>query len=182
MTDEEHFDLTLANAERLLLDSLLLNSNERARSAIILAVFAIEELGKALITNWGVRNLASKREHPTHVEKQTASFALLSADEMLKKNRKRMLKLITSETFSFLNIGPLSTQFVWARQGFYDDLRMAATYADKEPKLPLELTRQFDCDLATELHELFKKAVLATRRHEAMTLAAKIYMNGLGRL
>ncbi|WP_323801185.1 AbiV family abortive infection protein [Parasphingorhabdus sp.] len=182
MTDDEHFERTVTNAERLWSDSKLLNAHSREKSAIILAVFAIEELGKALITSWGVKNIASKREHPTHAKKQSATFALLCANEMLKKNRKRMQKQIEQGTINFLKIGPFSHQFAWTRQGFFDGLRMAATYADKDPKFPTELADQFDSELPTELQEWFRKAILTTRNIKAMTLAAAIYANGLGKL
>ena len=98
MPASEYFQRTIDNAERLWADSRLLNAEGRSKSAIILAILAIEELGKALITVWGVRNLASKREHPTHVEKQTATFALLSSDEILKKDRGRVRKHIERGT------------------------------------------------------------------------------------
>ncbi|HUH10646.1 MAG TPA: AbiV family abortive infection protein, partial [Brevundimonas sp.] len=58
------YDKTLLNANRLHADSKLLAEHGRAHSSIILGVFAIEELGKALITRWAVRNRASKREFP----------------------------------------------------------------------------------------------------------------------
>ncbi|MEK7455444.1 MAG: AbiV family abortive infection protein [Pseudomonadota bacterium] len=182
MASDEYFQRTLENAERLWSDSKFLNDEARSRSAIILAIFAIEELGKALITKWGVRNLASKREHPTHVEKQTATFALLSADEILKKDRVRVRKHIERGTFDFLKIGPMSHQFAWARGGFFDDVRMAATYADKEPKIPDDLTDSIDTNLVDELHRWFRNAVAASKNQEAMSLAAAFYQNGLGRL
>jgi AbiV family abortive infection protein len=182
MTDNEYFQRTVENAERLWADSELLVSQERHKSALILAIFAIEELGKALITNWDVRNLASKRDYPTHIEKQTATFSLLSADEILKNDRNNMRKHIESGAFNFLKIGPYSHQFVWARSGFFDDVRMAATYADKDPKIPHDVTDKIDGELVGELHKWFRKAVNTTENSEAMSLAAVFYKNGLGRL
>ena len=176
------FESTLSNAERLLNDSKLLLSHDRFKSATILGVFALEELGKALIIQWGVRNLATKREHPTHVEKQTATFALLSANELLLSDRKRIVRHIEKGTFDSLKIGPLSHQFAWARAGFYDDLRMSATYADKEPKIPTDLVETINAEFVAELHADFTKALSAFENDDAMGLAAHIYSNGLGRL
>jgi len=182
MAADEYFQRTIDNAERLWSDSKHLNADGRSKSAIILAIFAIEELGKALITAWGVRNLASKRETPTHVEKQTATFALLSSDEILKKDRARVRKHLERGTFNFLKIGPLSHQFAWARGGFFNDMRMAATYADSDPKIPDDLTDSIDTNIVDELHRWFRHAVEATKNRESMSLAADIYQNGLGRL
>lgn len=106
----------------------------------------------------------------------------MSSDEILKKDRGRVRKHIERGTFNFLKIGPLSHQFAWARGGFFDDVRMAATYADKEPKIPHDLTDSIDVDLVDELHGWFRHAVEATENPEAMSLAAEIYQNGLGRL
>lgn len=179
--DKRFFAVTFENARRLWKDSRLLCEHDRAKSSIILAVLAIEELGKALVFMWGVKNKANKREYPTHIEKQSAVFALLSCNEMLKKNKKR-LRASIEKGENFHSMGPLSSQFAWARAGFYDDVRMAATYADKQPKIPQELSDSFGPDLAKELHEYFRKAALAVRNVYAMDLASTIYENDLGRL
>lgn len=175
------YDKTLANAGRLLADSKLLAEHGRAHSSIILGVFAIEELGKALITRWAVRNKASKRDFPTHVEKQAATFALMSAAEHMS-DRARARKFLDRGTLNFLKFGPHSHQFAWARAGFYDDLRMAVTYADADPKIPDELQAQISVDLACELHGFFKAALGCIDNSDAMDLASAIYENGLGRL
>src|SRR3546814_19474377 len=87
IVDEGAFGKILANAKRLADDSRLLIENERTYSAIMLAIFAIEELGKALIGRWGVRNLGNNRAYPTHIEKQSATFALLAGDEIQQIGR-----------------------------------------------------------------------------------------------
>lgn len=175
------YDKTLVNAKRLLADSKLLVERGRAHSAIILGVFAIEELGKALITRWSVRNRASKREFPTHVEKQAATFALMSAAEHLS-DLPRARKYMARGTLNFLKFGPHSHQFAWARAGFYDDLRMAVTYADAEPKIPDEIREQIGVELAGEINGFFETALACVDNNGAMDLAAAIYENGLGRL
>lgn len=175
------YEKTLLNARRLLADSKLLAENDRPHSSIILGIFAIEELGKALITRWGVRNKASKREFPSHVEKQAATFALLSASEHLS-DMPRAKKYMDRGTLNFLKFGPHSHQFAWARAGFYDDLRMAVTYADSDPKIPDEIQAQIDVNLAKEMHGFFESALECISNPLAMELAAAIYENGLGRL
>jgi AbiV family abortive infection protein len=176
---EDHFEATLANAERLLEDSKILSKRKRWKSAIILGVFAIEELGKALIERWGVRNEGNKREHPTHIEKQTATFALLAAKETLE-NPSEHLKHVEEE-IPLIDRGPYHQQFVWARHGFFDDLRMVATYADKKPRWPEELTRMFGKGFVAELHGYFGEAVAASHHEKAMGLASEIYRFDLGR-
>ncbi len=79
-------------------------------------------------------------------------------------------------------MGPHSEQFAWARAGFYDDLRMAMTYADKDPKLPHDLMDQVDTGMATEIHKYYVRANQLIKNPKAMDLAAMIYTNGLGRL
>ncbi len=182
MTDEENFLRTVMNAQRLFDDSMLLAKHDRAKSSIILGVFAIEELGKALIALWGVKNLASKREFPTHVEKQTATFILLSCGELVKKNKRRLRRKLEQGTFDFRTMGPYSEQFAWARAGFYDDIRMAMTYADKDPKLPHDVMDEIDTGNALEISEFYVQAAKLIKNVDAMALASEIYMNGLGRL
>lgn len=182
MTDSAAFELVLANAKRLRDDAQLLVTERRAKSAAILAVFALEELGKALIFRWGVRNLASKRTHPTHLEKQTATFALLAAHQMLTKDAAAFRSSVDAGRFNFIDLGGHSEQFAWARSGFYDTLRMIATYADPEPVWPRELTDQLDEQTPREFCDWFDEAVEAIDHSQAMELASIIYENGLGRL
>ena len=182
MTQGGIFERTVANARRLYSDSKLLADNNRAHSAIILGVLAIEEFGKALIGEWGVKNLANKREHPTHIEKQTALFILLSSKELLTKKGKRLIFRGDREDFDFRKVGPFSEQFAWARAGFFDDIRMAATYADRQPKIPADISSEFDTGIAHDLHKYFEAALKTSKNAKAMGLASEIYKNGLGRL
>lgn len=170
-----------ANAKRLFRDSEALAKEGRAHSSIILGIFALEELGKALITQWSVKNAASKRNYPSHVEKQAATFGLLAAGEVLK-DPDRARRYLDRGTLDMLKFGPYSTQFAWARGGFYDDLRMAVTYDDPNPKIPKELVDSVDTGLALELLEYFELALITSNQQAAMDLAAEIYANGLGRL
>lgn len=176
------FKQTLANAERLLSDSKLLLLNGRYESAVILSVFAIEELGKSLIIQWDVKNIASKREYPTHIEKQSATFALLSAKEIINFGNDKIIKHIQRGTFNCRKIGPFSNQFAWARAGFYDNLRMSATYSDKNPKIPSKFMKELDAEFVGELHDYFEKALMTFDDTDAMQLASIIYSNDLGRL
>lgn len=175
------YEKTLVNARRLLEDSKLLADHDRPQSSVILGIFAIEELGKALIARWGVRNRASRRDYPSHVEKQAATFALMSAVEQLA-NVPRMKKYWKRGSLNFNKIGPHSHQFAHARAGFYDDLRMSMTYADEEPKYPDELRDIVCVGLARELHGYFEKALANVEVPLAMELAAIAYENDLGRL
>lgn len=84
----DHIKLTQSNAKRLINDAKTLTTAGGHLSGIILAILGIEELGKSFIKIWGVKNEASKRIHPSHIEKQGAVFALLSANELLKKIKK----------------------------------------------------------------------------------------------
>jgi AbiV family abortive infection protein len=179
---EDVFRVTVANARRLWSDGRVLNLDGRAKSAILLGVLALEEFGKALIALWGAKNLASKRLHPTHIEKQAALFALLAANEMLGKAKKRLRRQIEKGEANFRTLGELSNQFAWARGGFYEQLRTFATYHDVKPVWPAELKVHVDSDLAADVLGYFQKAILATRNVKAMSLAAEIYANDLGRL
>jgi AbiV family abortive infection protein len=175
-----HFNNTIANAKRLAHDSRILIAADRPQTSIVLAILAIEELGKALIIAWGVRNLYSKRTHPTHVEKQSATFALLAGVEATQMTQQELLK-INEAGGGFHEMGPLSSQFAFARSGFFDDVRMAATYADQDPKLPLDKL-QLSIPLAIELLDWFELAGNSVATNApAMELAAIIYENNLGR-
>lgn len=178
-----HFNKIVANAKRLAVDSQLLIDADRAQSAIMLSIFAIEELGKALILFWGVRNSGNTRLHPSHVEKQSATFALLASVEAGHISEERFNQ-IHEAGGGFHEMGPLSSQFAFARGGFFDDFRMAATYADQSPKLPIDqLEDGFHVDLATQMLGWFELAgeSIATNG-PAMELAATIYQNDLGRM
>lgn len=184
MHSESQADLSrkiLANATRLRDDAVLLNDAGSTLSALTLAILAIEELGKSIIVIWNVRNIANKRPHPTHVEKQSAIFALLSASEIIK-NRKRLFKQLAEGNLNFLTMGPYSHQFAWARSGFYNDLRMTATYADEQPKFPEEMAAVLDREIVDEILGYFRKGCLAARNPKAMALASEFYTNDLGRL
>lgn len=148
---------------------------------MILGVFALEELGKALIEFWRVKNEASKREFPSHVEKQSATFALLLAKDACE-NLNGYRDFIRQGQYDLANLGPYSEQFVWARSGFYDELRMAATYADKVSRWPDNVVKKIDGETAKHLHSCFRDAQIALRDERPMGLAAIIYQNGLGRL
>ena len=179
---EEYWVTARENARRLLDDAKVLIEHESGDSAIILGVLAIEELGKALIARWNVRNIASKKEYPTHIEKQAATFALLAADELLKDNSRRLKKLQRQPERDLKKVGPMCEQFCYARVGFYDDLRMVSTYADREPKWPTDVIEGKSVGLAREIAEFFRKAVQATNRKDSMRLASIIWQNDLGRL
>lgn len=157
--------------------------NDREKTAIMLAIFAIEELGKALITVWGNKNKASKRPYPTHVEKQSATFALLAAYEACSMPKRRLARRLNKAPKSFHNIGPFSSQFAYARSVFFDDFRMAVTYADEFPKLKIQ-EKEVDgsLDMASELLGWFALAGRAMANVPAMQLASEIYENDLGRL
>ena len=175
-------DKTIANAKRLSDDARLLIEHGRYLSAISLSILAIEEFGKLLITIWGVKNKASKRAFPTHTEKQSATFALLSASEAVKLSREELIA-IKEAGGGFHEIGPLSSQFAYARSGFFDKFRMALTYADEEPEMPLdEILNEIDAVMPTELLTWLDLAVETIDNKKAMILAATFYENNLGRL
>ncbi|WP_324698714.1 AbiV family abortive infection protein [Novosphingobium aerophilum] len=177
------FKKTIENAERLASDAQLMADNERAPSAMMLSIFAIEELGKALITSWGVKNQANSRPYPTHIEKQAATFALLSAYEMTKISKAKLRRKLAADGFDFTTIGPLSEQFAFARSGFFDDVRMAVTYADQLPKMPLhDVEDGVHVDLASEILGWFRLARRSMFNVSAMEMASVLFENNLGRL
>ncbi|WP_340242023.1 AbiV family abortive infection protein [Sulfitobacter pontiacus] len=168
------------NAKRLFRDSVLLQKAGSWQSAAVLAVLAIEEMGKAYIEIWGVKNVAQKGKHPTHSQKQAAFFALLAANELTEKNMKRLASF--GEGKMIREHGPYSEQMVHARAGFYDDLRMVCTYSDREPIWPDEITGTFDAVLVDELHSFFQKGQVAGRRKIAIKFGAILYENDFGHL
>ncbi|WP_260580697.1 AbiV family abortive infection protein [Sphingopyxis sp. PET50] len=179
--DIAEFSKIVANAQRLGADSRLLIESDRAFSAIMLAIFAIEELGKALIALWGVRNKKHSRPFPSHVEKQSASLALLAGVE-ISKMTKSQLSEIRNAGGGFHEMGPFSSQFAYARSGFFDDLRMAVTYADRQPKLPIEGAEEVGASMASELLDWFDLAFASVTNDLAMDVASTIFENDLGRM
>lgn len=180
--DQETFNKILANARRLADDCRLLIKNDRAYSAIMLAIFAIEELGKALIGRWGVSNLGNNRAYPTHVEKQSATFALLAGDEISKLGTEQFQQ-IHDTGGGFHEMGPLSSQFAFARSGFFDNFRMSVTYADRNPKLPIEEAKDvIGVEMAAEMLDWFELAIACSENDDAMELGSIFYENNLGRM
>jgi len=173
---------TLLNSKRLLADAVLLKRRKRWHSSVAVTVQALEEFGKALILRWDVKNDASKRKFPTHVEKQAATFALLSADELLAKKGKLLNRFMNCEGVDFSNVGPYSEQFAFARSGFYENIRLTVTYQDEEPIYSSAVTDTIGPEFVSELINYVKKARLAARNPEAMNLASIFYANDLGRL
>ncbi|UWQ37633.1 AbiV family abortive infection protein [Leisingera aquaemixtae] len=173
---------TLLNAQRLLNDSKLLYEAERNESAIILAVFALEEFGKYLIDCWGTKNAANKRKYPSHTEKQAATFVVLHAREVIKASPKKFRSIMDGADKRIRRWGPHSEQMQWAKAGFYDNLRMVATYTDQTPIWPEEITGSLQDFEVKDLHKFFQKALLASRDKKTMELSATIYENGLGDL
>lgn len=172
---------TVSNAKRLLADAVLLKTKKRYHSSVAISVQAMEEFGKSLIMRWEVRNEGNKRRFPSHIEKQSATFALLSAHELLAKGGKRLMRLDDPEE-NFLTIGPLSHQFAHARAGFYENLRQSVTYRDEEPIYPTDATDKIGKTFAVEMIGYVRKAIKASAESEAMSLASEIYKNDLGRL
>lgn len=180
--DVDYIELAFANAKRLSDDARLLAENGREYSALMLAIFAIEEFGKGLIAFWGARNKGNNRVHPSHVEKQSATLALLAAFE-IKRLPKGKLADIRNSGGGFNEMGPFSSQFAFARSGFFDNLRMAATYADKDPKLPLNSNEDgVTVEMAQELLGWFDLAGSCVGDAPAMELASTIFENDLGRM
>lgn len=181
--DKAYFAKTMENVDRLVKDAELLIKHDRDRSAIMLAIFALEEMGKALITLWGVKNKASKRPYPTHVEKQSATFALLAALEVCAIKRKKLAKILAKGPPNFNTMGPMNEQFAFARTGFFDDFRMAVTYADRDPKLKIEENEvEVGSPAAEEFLRWLRLAKRGVLNVKAMDLASTIYENDLGRL
>ena len=172
----------ILNAKRLLADAVLLKRRRRVHSSVAIAIQAIEELGKALILRWEAKNKGNNRKFPSHVEKQTATFALLCASELLAKGGELRHRLLYEGGVDFSNVGPYSEQFSQARSGFYENLRQAVTYDDEEPIFSKESVAGIGPALPSELIAFFRKAILASRDSSAMSLAAEIYSNDLGRL
>lgn len=171
------------NAKRLIDDARLMKRKKRYASAVATAILGIEELGKALIIKWGVKNQASRRKYPTHVEKQSATFALLSASELIKEDSKRLDLVRKMEIIDFHALGPYSSQFAHARGGFYEDLRKAVIYSDEEPKFdPAKLTPHIDANLVNDIIGFFVRVEKCVGCTPSMDLAATFYSLDLGRM
>ena len=175
---QSNIEVISNNARRLHDDSVLLCANGRMLSSIILAVFAIEELGKSLIYTWGIRNMAHNRTYPTHLEKQSATFCLLSASEIVSLDPDVFKILLPS----FTKAGPLSVQFAHARVGFYDNLRLAATYLDQNPIFPAGAMNLIGEEFVHELHDYFRRADLIKGNKQAMEFASMVFEHDLGRM
>lgn len=174
------------NASRLYHDSRILSLAGRHESATSHIILAIEEIGKSLIAEWGVKNVASNRSAPNHIEKQAATLALLAAHELCTPRGQKMLRAYkaTGRNPNFVEFGGYCEQFAQARSGFFERLRMTLVYEDRDPPLDKRATIEAvkSGKIAKELRAFFKEAIKRRRSKSTMKLAAIIYENDLGRL
>ncbi|MES2846132.1 MAG: AbiV family abortive infection protein [Pseudomonadota bacterium] len=182
--DKFHED-ALSNARRQHRDAQIMLRSGRYESATTHAIVALEELGKSLIAQWNVRNEGSKRLNPSHVEKQSAAFAILAAHQIcVDVATQRIIERIdrSGEPKDLKSLGKYCEQFAHARAGFYENLRMSLTYADKEPVFPRSsLTSKVTSGLADEIISYFNDAIVAMGNDQAHYIASTIYKNNLGR-
>lgn len=169
------------NSRRLLTDAEISVRLRRTHTSVGLAVQALEEFGKALILRWGVKNLARKGAL-NHIDKQAATFALLSANELLEKNGKLLARLLKRDGVDLSNVGYYSNQFCCARGGFFENLRMSVTYEDEVPVFPSEVIEALKPGVAKDIIGFTKKARLASRNSEAMKLASVFYTHNHARM
>jgi AbiV family abortive infection protein len=96
--DSSDYRRVAANAARLLLDAELLAENSRCASAFALAVLAMEEVGKLVLTRWSKSApLANGRRLTFHIRKQTAVAHLLAAPMIIDEIRKNNFKTSDGE-------------------------------------------------------------------------------------
>lgn len=184
--EEDRFhEEALNNAKRQYHDALIMLRGKRYESAITHAIVALEELGKSLIAKWNVRNEGSKRTHPNHIEKQSATFAILAAHQINTNiQTRRIIERINKngEPQDFNTLGGYCEQFAHARAGFYENLRMSLTYADREPIFSRSsLEPSVTKGLAKEIISYFDDALIAMDNYRAHEIASTIYKNNLGR-
>lgn len=182
--DKFHED-ALRNARRQHDDAKIMLANGRYDSATTHAIVALEELGKSLIAKWNVKNEGSKRVNPNHIEKQSAAFAILAAHQISTHipTRRTVTRITEGEEARDFNVlGGYCEQFAHARTGFYENLRMSLTYADKEPIFSKQsLAPHITCGLAKEIISYFEDALIAMSNDHAHQIASSIYKNNLGR-
>ncbi|MDO8884311.1 AbiV family abortive infection protein [Pseudotabrizicola sp.] len=182
--DSFHED-ALSNARRQHRDAQIMLENGRYDSATTHAIVALEELGKSLVAKWNVKNEGSKRANPNHIEKQSAAFAILAAHQIsthipTRRNVERINE--NGEPKDFITLGGYCEQFAHARAGFYENLRMSLTYADKDPAFSRQsLAPNVTVGIAEEIISYFDDALIAMSNDHAHQIAASIYKNNLGR-
>jgi AbiV family abortive infection protein len=82
-TRSPSLDAILQNARRLLNDACLLYDNERFASATALAILAMEEKGKWLMTKWASEEGSVARDLNNHVTKQVRFASLTFVDVLI---------------------------------------------------------------------------------------------------
>mgnify|MGYP005750671429 CR=1 FL=1 len=169
---------------RLYNDSRLLSLAGRHVSATTHAILAIEELGKSLFSVWNVVNVGGKRRTPTHIEKQSATLALLAAHELLSPRGQMLIARIKSSGRrpDFNEFGGYCKQLAFTRDGFLENLRMTLAYEDAKPPYDKTASVRAAKGLAKDLRRWVKDALKRRKSTSTMNLAAEIYKNGLGRL
>lgn len=183
--EETYLRMVYKNSFRLREDAEVILRSGKYQSATALAILAIEEFGKYLISLWSAKNKASRRKHPSHIEKQSATFALLAAKQILAPEAMALMKEMDAagDPYSFTALGGHSEQFAFCRSGFYENLRISVTYADETPIYKIsDIAESILAGVSRELLEFFDEAVKARDDDAAMQYALILYENDLGRL
>ncbi len=172
----------VSNAARLLRDAKLLADNERFASAFALAVLALEEVGKVVLTLWDYSNNTRKSNNrlSSHLRKQSAVSSLLLAkyitselddviaaepmtDELIERVARAMFE---SEAGKFDRLVSLGAVDKTKQIGFYHDdwLEAAALHAD-----------QFEASDVTQVFEKCRTAIAALGDSKTMCVGKAIY-------
>lgn len=185
LPENNFHEYAINNARRQHRDAQIMLESARYDSAITHAIVALEELGKSLIARWDVKNEGSKRTNPNHIEKQSAAFAILAAHQISTHIPTRMImerSTANGEAWDFNTLGGYCEQFAHARAGFYENLRMSLTYADKDPIFSEpSLAPHITAGLAKEIISYFDDALTSMGNNHAHQIASSIYKNNLGR-
>jgi AbiV family abortive infection protein len=172
----------VSNAARLLKDAKLLADNERFASAFALAVLALEEIGKVVLTFWdaSTKTPKSKNRLSSHLKKQSAVSSLLlakyttselndtiHAEPMTNELIERVARAMSeSEAGRFDWLVSLGAVDKTKQIGFYHDdwLEAAGLHAD-----------QFEASDVTQVFEKCRAAIAALGDSKTMHVGKAIY-------
>lgn len=171
-------DNSVQNGKRSLQQAL----RQLAPNPYILAIaMALCSLAEGLIHSHPV---LPKVATPTHIEKQSATLALLAAHELRSPGGQMLIAYIQAigRRPDFSEFWGDCKQLAITRGGFLDNLRMTLAYEDAKPQYDKMSSVRAAKGLAKDLRRWAKDAVKRRKSTRTMNLAAEIYKNDLGRL
>ena len=133
-------DPILNNAWRLATDAHILISKKRYATALALAVFSFEEIGKFLITQWSTDPTFQYDKSKKHIMKQAAVAALFTTVEIRKKYKELNVdfnSLSEAETLKLIeaikhgtSVGTPFTKMVVSK--VYENVKWSGLYYDAD--------------------------------------------------